>query len=382
MKKTTLGILAVSVLAVAGYGWNSSREQTIAVSVVKPEKGRIRATVSNTRAGTVNTCNRARISPVTGGKIAVLRVNTGDKVTAGQTLLEIWNEDTKAQLKLASVEKEVAIARAEEVCEASNVASREAGRFSKLLAEKMVSDERADIVVGEAKSTAAACRAMRKTIVASDARIAFAQAQLERTILRAPFAGTVAEINGEVGEIVTPSPVGVATLPAVDLIDDSCTYVSAPIDEVDAPRIVAGMAAQISLDAFGEQSFEGVVRRVAPYVLDLEKQARTVEIEVEFVENSDRLLPGYSADVEITVAQRDSVLKLPSQAVMDNTRVLVVDENNVLQMREITTGLRNWQETEVTAGVDQSDQVVLSVNRQGVVAGASVTIEEVQDVTD
>ena len=98
MKKTTLGILAVSVLAVAGYAWNSSREQTIAVSVVKPEKGRIRATVSNTRAGTVNTCNRARISPVTGGKIAVLRVNTGDKVTTGQTLLEIWNEDTKAQL--------------------------------------------------------------------------------------------------------------------------------------------------------------------------------------------------------------------------------------------------------------------------------------------
>ena len=62
-------------------------------------------------------------------------------------------------------------------------------------------------------------------------------------------AGTIAKIVGEVGEYSTPSPPGVPTPPAIDLIDDSCLYVKAPMDEVDAPKISAGQSVRISLDA-------------------------------------------------------------------------------------------------------------------------------------
>ena len=86
-----------------------------------------------------------------------------------------------------------------------------------------------------------------ETLNPLDAR---ARAALDKTRLTAPFGGTVAEINGELGEFVTPSPIGVPTPPAVDLIDTTSLYVSAPIDEVDAPDIRADMAAHISLDAF------------------------------------------------------------------------------------------------------------------------------------
>ena len=67
----------------------------------------------------------------------------------------------------------------------------------------------------------------------------------------------------------------------MDLIDDACYFISAPIDEVDAPEVRIGFDARVSLDAFGARTFPGIVRRIAPYVLDLEKQARTVEVEVE-----------------------------------------------------------------------------------------------------
>ena len=67
----------------------------------------------------------------------------------------------------------------------------------------------------------------------------------------------IAKVNGELGEFVTPSPVGIPTPPTVDLIDGSCLYISAPIDEVDAPRVQAGLKARISLDAFPNQTFPG-----------------------------------------------------------------------------------------------------------------------------
>ena len=109
------------------------------------------------------------------------------------------------------------------------------------------------------------------TVGVSEAQRDIATARLERTLLRAPFDGVIAEINGELGEFVTPSPVGVPTPPTVDLIDSTCLYISAPIDEVDAPAVKTGQQALISMDAFPGRRFPGFVRRVAPYVLDVEK---------------------------------------------------------------------------------------------------------------
>ena len=107
----------------------------------------------------------------------------------------------------------------------------------------------------------------------AQARVEVARVARGRTVLIAPFDGTVAKIVGEVGEYSTPSPPGVPTPPAIDLIDDTCLYVEAPMDEVDAPKIRPGQPVRISLDALPKQSFPGKVKRVAPYVSAVEKQA-------------------------------------------------------------------------------------------------------------
>ena len=211
----------------------------------------------------------------------------------------------------------------------------------------------------------------------ADARIDVAKARLERTQLRAPFAGVIAEINGELGEFVTPSPVGIPTPPTVDLIDASCLYVSAPIDEVDAPRVRAGLPARISLDAFPDHVFPGHVRRVAPYVLDVERQARTVEIEAEF-ENPEKagLLAGYSADVEVVLDERADVLRVPTSVILPDDRVFVFDEaTGTIESRAVETGISNWEFTEIVSGLSAGDRVVSSIDREGVVDGAAVTPE-------
>jgi len=369
MKWRTLGILAALAAAgVAAALW-LGRAQPIVVDTVEVGRGPVAETVTNTRAGTVEACRRAKLAPPAGGQIARLLVKKGDRVQADQVLLELWNDDVRAELTVAERDAAASGARREEACVAARVARRESGRLASLVERRRVSTELAERAAGEAEAREAGCRAAAEQIRVSQARIEAARARLERTLLRAPFAGTVAEINGELGEFVTPSPVGIPTPPAVDVVDTSCIYITAPIDEVDAPRVRAGMPARVTLDAFRDRSFPAHVRRVAPYVLDTEKQARTVEVEAEVDDMGDALLlPGYSADVEVILEERGDVLRVPTRALLQGKRVYVLD-GGLIRARELATGIGNWEYTEITGGLEAGARVVVSIDREGLADG-------------
>jgi HlyD family secretion protein len=375
MKRIAI-LLALLMIALAGV-WFVSRPEPVAVTLVAAERGPVAATVANTRAGTVDACRRAGLSPAMGGQIESLPVADGERVEAGDLLLELWNDDVEAELILAQRDAVASRSRARETCVVSAVAKRDAERLAELRADRLASEEAADQAQGRAESTAAACTAAEDATRVAEARIDVTRAQLERSQLRAPFAGVIAEINGELGEFVTPSPVGIPTPPTVDLIDASCLYISAPIDEVDAPRVRAGLPARISLDAFPEQSFAGHVRRVAPYVLDQEKQARTVEIEAVFDDAEKAgLLAGYSADVEVILDERPDTLRVPTAVILPDKTVYLYDAaTGTVVVRPIETGIANWEFTEVLGGLAAGDRVVSSIDRDGVVAGALVTPE-------
>ncbi|MGR8921541.1 MAG: efflux RND transporter periplasmic adaptor subunit [Gammaproteobacteria bacterium] len=371
--------LLLVLLVAAGAGaalWYATREKPVEVRVHALARGEVRATVSNTRVGTVEACQRARMSPAAAGQVSVLNVTEGDTVAAGAVLLEIWNEDRKAELRLAEAEVSAVRARADEACAIAAGARREADRLAKLRKNKLVSEEIADDAATRADSARAACEGAIASTRVSAARIAVAREVLERTRLRAPFAGIVAEVDAKLGEYLTPSPPGIATVPAIDLIDPTCLYITAPIDEVDAPRIRTGMSACVSLDAFTERYCAASVRRIAPYVLEREKQARTVDVEVviESAADTAALLPGYSADIEVLIEARDDVLRLPTEAVTEGDRVLVVDADSRLVERSFEPGLSNWQYTEVRDGLEAGARVVLSTGRAGVTAGALVIV--------
>jgi HlyD family secretion protein len=148
---------------------------------------------------------------------------------------------------------------------------------------------------------------------------------------------------------------------------------------VDAPEIAPGMTARITMDAFGDRHFQGRVRRIAPYVLDREKQARTVDVEVVFTNPEDirRLLAGYSADVEIILDVKKDTLRLPTEAVLDGKRVFVfLREEGVIRARALRRGLSNWNYTEVLSGLKEGEQVVVNVDQAGLEDGAHAVVAE------
>jgi len=365
-------IIILCLIAVAAFFFFNKRPKFIEVEIVRLEKGEVRATVSNTRVGTVKACRRAYLAPAAGGQVAKLHVKEGDSVKQNQLLMEVWNKDLKAQVKLQAFQIKANRATTEQVCQRAAVAQREAQRMVLQQKYHIVSEEALDAKETEARAQRASCDASRETIAVSEANLDVVQAAVERTLVLSPFDGRVAEINVELGEYVTPSPPGIATLPAIDLLDVSCLYVSAPIDEVDAPKIKTGMSACVSLDAFTEKRCSGTITRIAPYVLEKEKQARTVEVEVKLTDPNDikDLLPGYSADIEILLASKQQALKVPAEAVLENNRVLLMQTDGLLEERTFKPGLANWNTVEVLEGLNVGDKVVLSVGRDGVVAGA------------
>lgn len=373
-------LISVVILGAAvALLWHFTRPEPIDIRVVAAERGVVRSTVANTRVGTIEACRRARMSPAAAGQVAVLDVSKGARVEAGTVLLEIWNDDRMAEVRLAEAEASAARARTAEACAIATGARREAERIARLRASKLIAEEAADEAQTRAASREAACEAALADTRVSAARITVANAQLERTRLRAPFAGVVAELDVKLGEFLTPSPPGIATPPAVDLIDPACIYVSAPIDEVDAPRVRAGLPACVTLDALPDRYCAASVARIAPYVLDREKQARTVEVEVRFDDDIDvsRFLPGYSADIEVLVEVRENVLRVPSEAVLERAYVLIYDASaSTIARRDVAIGVANWEYTEITDGLSAGEQVVVSTGRAGVVDGAMVRLRD------
>ena len=367
-------VIAAILLLVSAAVWQFSRPNPITITTHTVARGDVEASVANTRAGTIKACRRAGLSPATGGQIAQLPIKEGDQVKRGQLLLALWNDDLQSQVALAEQQVRAARTQSKSTCIQSDIAQREAKRLIQLNPSGAVTAQQLDQAQSKANAAQAECSAAQANINVAKASMKVAGANLTRTLLIAPFDGVVAEINGELNEYVTPSPPGIATLPAIDLVDNHCFFIAAPIDELDAAAVKQGMPARITLDAFKQQRFDGRVRRIADYVLDREKQARTVEIEVEFTTLPEGLLAGYSADAEIILQNRPQVLRIPTATVMEGPAVLLY-VNGTVEKRAITTGIKNWDYTEVLSDLVEGEQVITSLDRAGVVDGATVTLE-------
>ena len=366
-----IGVVLALVAAVVVARKTVLKPEPLEVQAVEAKRGQVEETVTNTRAGTVKALRRAQISPEVGGRAVEIPHREGERVQKGDVLLRLDPTVLDAQLTLSRRELQAAQAQRAQACANAERARRELARISRLANDGIISTDALDQAQTTAATTQSACEAGQAGVAQAQAAIELQGRHIGLTVIRAPFDGIVADLSIEVGEYTTPSPPGMPIPPVIDLIDPESVFVSAPMDEVDSARIQPGQPVRISVDSYPGRTFPGRVLRVAPYVLDREEQNRTVEIEAAFQEipAGVRLLPGTSADVEVILETRETVLRVPTPALLEGSRVLVV-ENGVLAEKKLEIGLKNWDWTEVRTGLAPGDRVVTSLDRPEVKAGA------------
>ncbi len=338
-------------------------------------RGTIDSTVTNSKAGTIRARQRAHLSTEIGGRIVEITHREGDVVAQGELLLLLNDSTLRAQENQALEAIRAADAHYQEMCITRDKARREYNRKQQLAAQNIVSEDMLDQLQHVYQAAGAGCDAADAERQQVRASRAGAAADLDKVSIYAPFAGVIAEVDAEVGEWVTPSAAGI-----IDLINRESLYISAPMDEVDSGRIELGLAVRVTVDSRPNETFLGRVTRIAPYVLDIEAQNRTVEIEIELVdpEISSSLLPGTSSDVEVILHTQEDAPRIPTSALFKNNQVLVVEDGKLVQ-REVETGLRNWDYVEIVGGLDEGEVVVTSLDRAEVEAGQTVEVIQNDD---
>ncbi len=372
-----LGIAAALVAVVLVSRATIFKPDPVPVEVAEVEVGRVEETVTNSRAGSVRARRRAKLSPETGGKVVAIPFREGERVRKGDVVLKIDDRSQRARLELAQRELDSFRAESRRACLAAERAGREFERTLKLADEKIVSTDLLDRIESGKQTADAACLATVANVARAQASVAVARADLEKTEVRSPFAGVVAEVSAEIGEWTTPSPPALPVPPVIDILDPNSIYISAPMDEVDSARIRPGLEVRVTIDSHRGRSFSGRVVRVAPYVLDLQEQNRTVEIEVTLDDDelAATLLPGTSADVELILQVHEKVLRIATSALMAGHRVLVFTGSK-LEARQVQIGLRNWDFTEIASGLEARERVVVALDRPEIVAGAEAVLAD------
>ena len=353
------------------------RASPVPVEVARVESGTVEEIITNTRAGTVKARMRAKLSPQIGGRVTELPFRKGAAVQAGALLLKLDDSVQRAQVLLTHEQVKTAESRAREACLAAELAQKELQRGKALSADGITSQQDLDTLESNRDRTGAACQAALAACDQTRAQVGLANAELGLTVVRAPFSGVIADCSTEVGEWITPAPPGVPIPAVLDLIDPGSVDVSAPIDEVDSQRVRVGQEVRVAVDSLPGEKLAGRLARVAPYVLDVLEQNRTVEIEVDLLnaKTAGTLLPGTSADVEVILARREEVPRIPTAAIAEGGKVLVL-KNGRLEEHTISTGMRNWQFTEVKGGVSIGELVVIARDSPDIKPGARAQARE------
>ena len=207
LRRLAIGIVVLAVIAAAIF-W-MTRPKPIPVRLHTVATGKVEATLANTRAGTVEACQRTKLSTIIGGRIEYLGVKEGDKVKKGQLLLKLWNDDQQANAALAQAQITLSAKRGDEACIAALNAEKEAKRQSELRARGFVSTSREEAARTDAEVRRAGCNTAKADIAQAEAKLKTTRVEQGRVALYAPFDGIVAKIVGELGEYSTPSPPGV-----------------------------------------------------------------------------------------------------------------------------------------------------------------------------
>ena len=345
------------------------RPRPIEVEGVRATRGLVEDAVTNSQAGTVKARLRARVGAERAGRVASIERREGARVKRGELMIQLDPSTAQNQLDVAQRDVEAAAAVVEAARAAATLARQQHDRNTRLFADQLISAGEMDQSRTRLESAAADLQGAEARQQRARSALRLAQNELDHLRVLAPFDGVVGERMVEVGESVVPGQ------PVLEVVSLDRLYVSAPLDEMDIGRVREGLPARVTLDPYRGRIWQGMVTLVSPVVDDTREQNRTLEVEVEMTPDptAPTPKPGTSADVEIILDRHDGVLRVPTNAVIEGRRVLVAEKGQAVQ-REVTTGLRNWDWTEVRSGVSEGAWVITSLEKQGVKNGARVAV--------
>lgn len=271
----------------------------------------------------------------------------------GQAVNSLSASGDNSQTKIDGWRLDVSTARTNVDSARSGVISTRTKYNNARLSSALAQEELNLLLAGAREETIAAQQA---SLESATAEVSAAEAEIDKTILRAPFSGTIIEIHHEEGEIVS------GNTPVVTFINNEDYEVILEIPEIDVSQIAKGNTAILTFDALGreEENFSGRVISINPSARIVEG-VPTYETRIHLDKQDDRIRPGMTVDVRIETRRSENTLFLPLRAVInrdEGTFVQIIKGEQVVDQKVIT-GLRDANgNIEILNGISEEDLIL------------------------
>jgi HlyD family secretion protein len=333
------------------------------VSLVSPSQANALLTAS----GYVVAQRKAAIASKATGRLVYLGYEEGDKVKKGEIIARIESADVNAALAQAKANLELNQAQKVD-------AERSLERANKLFVGKLISQAELDAAQMRYDQVVAG-------IAVSKAGLNAAEVQVENTLIRAPFDGTILTKNADVGEVVSPFSAGATSRVAVVTIADMTSLeVEADVSESNIEKITFKQPCEITLDAYPEQRYRGYVNKIVPTA---DRSKATVMTKIRFVDKDNRVLPEMSAKVNFLsapitdIAQAQPKLTVAASAVTNRNgkNVVFLFTGNEVSEVPVELGEKMGSMFEIKSGLSSGDKVAVKPS-EALRSGTKVKLKE------
>jgi len=410
-------VIALSMGAIA-FGVNRRLTSRLSADTLTVPATAEDLTLRITASGSVVAIDTVNLSPKTAGRVEELLVEQGDRVTEGQLIARMENDELEAQRLQALANLDQAEARlaqlragtrSEELAQAQqslrqaeaavvqaqsrlDLAKQRVQRNQRLYQEGAIARDTLDEVMNEVRSAEAnlfqaQARAQEvrdrliqlqngtrpEEITQAEAQVAEASArlrgvntQIEDTFIRAPFAGVITQKYAVEGAFVTPTTSASNTTSATStsiVALASGQEVLADVPEVDIRQIRQGQRVEIRVDAYPDEIFEGKVRLIAPAAVE-EQNVTSFQVRVTIVSGQNKIRTGMNADLTFLGERLDNALVVPTVSIVTRegrTGVYVPGPAKKVEFRPVTIGASVGDQTQILEGLQPGERVYVDL---------------------
>ena len=351
-----LAVLFLSLVA-AGCGDSDAKETEHLPSVSAAQVESVDLKEEIRASGDLKARLHTTIAAEVEGRITEISVDEGGHVAKGAVVIEIDPERRRLELTSGRAQLTQAQANFEN-------ARRQTERFRKLRTQEVASDQQLD--AAETELTLA-----RSRVDAARAALGVTERALADASVSAPFAGMIARRSVQLGEFVQTGK------PLVELVALDPLEVVFSLTELDTERVRNGQQIDVSVGAFPDRVFHGVVTFISPTV---DPATRTLRIKAEIDNREGHLRPGLFARVSLGVAPRSAVVMVPEEALIqrsDGAVLFKIGSDDRVKRIAVTTGARDSGRVEVRGDVHPGERVVQR-GHGGLADGAQVAVRDAE----
>jgi RND family efflux transporter MFP subunit len=364
----SLVVIAIS-MAGAGLWWWSGRVQAAEVRVMTVQaaggSGEDGAVLN--ASGYVTARRRATVSSKITGKVTEVLVDEGMHVRQGQVLARLDDSIARAMLRLA----EAQLAAAAGALRESEVRLAEArltlGRRQQLFDEGVIGRAEVDAAQAEVDSLRARIEAAGEQAAVAARQVELRRAELDDTVIRAPFSGVAISKDAQPGEMVSPVSAGggFTRTGICTIVDMTSLEIEVDVSESYINRVRSGQPVTAILDAYPDWRIPAHVITTVPAA---DRQRATVLVRIALDALDERILPDMG--VKVTFHREEAAgeeaggrlrLLVPGGAVrsVDGVDIVFVVRENRVERRAVRLGAASGDRVEIVSGLNPGDRIVV-----------------------